>query len=644
MPQTGATRYQKFLKSEKSKTKLKSKKELPKGTNVTKTNFKVKKIVLKEQLKKHGESEALSTRKLNAKELLSRLNHFNTHSRTDALNGLKELITGHPQVLEQSLGQFILGVTPLILNIEKVVRHEALKVLHLLLSNVTAEKIEPFFDIMSTYLRSAMTHIDNRIQEDSLLFLDVLLLCTPQKTAEDFHKIIPNFLDMISKLRLDSKPGRTLTVNLDSKLTTVKWRVKVLHRLQDFLQKFVEYHKIDNSDKPVTETTKFFDDTKMNYYDLFNPNHISVCHLSCFSSKNMQDSVQVDEVQKFKEYMETLMPLLFETWVEVCPNVNSEQNIETVVSEDAAVLLKHTLEVILLLWTLVQHFDKKSPSFKIQNLFCYKYKQPFNQHFVHAFPFVTNIRSKQTKTNNSAFEDTITDPKLVAQNLEICHLFIMLNPFVSIKSQNREISSILNYIEKTFNQNTQDDINDSVIKILHTIFSNDVTSWTKTLSVMDALFRKIIWAYFNKAMQNSFKQKVFTLLCKIALNDKLVHFHSSEAYEKWLTNLPDILLQDSVTVQTVDIIHKFAIRNNKTFNAVIRPKLLMIITNLPKLRISDAVDNTNYYKLFSIFYWIKNWDCDSLNLLEKQLLDNVYQSDYGKYIFDTLRLKSGGIL
>ncbi|KAJ2951029.1 hypothetical protein O0L34_g5402 [Tuta absoluta] len=644
MPQTGATRYQKFLKSEKSKTKLKSKKELPKGTNVTKTNFKVKKIVLKEQLKKHSESEALSTRKLSAKELLSRLNHFNTHSRTDALNGLKELVTGHPQVLEQSLGQFILGVTPLILNIEKVVRHEALKVLHLLLSNVTAEKIDPFFDIMSTYLRSAMTHIDNRIQEDSLLFLDVLLLCTPHKSAEDFHKIIPNFLDMISKLRLDSKPGRTLTVNLDSKLTTVKWRVKVLHRLQDFLQKFVEYHKIDNSVKPVTETTKFFDHSKMNHFNLFNPNHISVCHLSCFSSKNMQDSLQIDEVQKFKEYMETLMPLLFETWVEVCPNVNSEQNIETVVSEDAAVLMKHTLEVILLLWTLVQHFDKKSPSFKIQNLFCYKYKQPFNQHFVHAFPFVTNIRSKQTKTNNSAFEDTITDPKLVAQNLEICNLFIMLNPFVSIKSQNREISSILNYIEKTFNQNTQDDINDSVIKILHTIFSNDVTSWTKTLSVMDALFRKIIWAYFNKTMQNAFKQKVFTLLCKIALNDKLAHFHNSEAYEKWLTNLPDILLQDSVTVQTVDILHKFAIRNNKTFNAVIRPKLLMIITNLPKLRISDALDNTNYYRLFSVFYWIKNWDCDSLNLLEKQLLDNDYQSDYGKYIFDTLRLKSGGIL
>lgn len=124
MPQTGATRRQKFLKSEKSKTKLKGKnKELPKGTNVTKTNFKVKKIVLREQLKKHGETEALSTRKLSIKELLSRLNHFNTHSRTEALNGIKELIELHPEVLETNLGELVHGVTPLVLNIEKVVSY-----------------------------------------------------------------------------------------------------------------------------------------------------------------------------------------------------------------------------------------------------------------------------------------------------------------------------------------------------------------------------------------------------------------------------------------------------------------------------------------------------------------------------------------
>lgn len=44
------TRHKKFLKTEKTKTKLKGAK-LPKGLNVTKTEFKVRKIVIRDQLK-----------------------------------------------------------------------------------------------------------------------------------------------------------------------------------------------------------------------------------------------------------------------------------------------------------------------------------------------------------------------------------------------------------------------------------------------------------------------------------------------------------------------------------------------------------------------------------------------------------------
>lgn len=44
------TRHKKFIKSEKAKTKFKSTK-LPKGLNVTKTEFKVRKIVIRDQIK-----------------------------------------------------------------------------------------------------------------------------------------------------------------------------------------------------------------------------------------------------------------------------------------------------------------------------------------------------------------------------------------------------------------------------------------------------------------------------------------------------------------------------------------------------------------------------------------------------------------
>lgn len=63
-------KHVKRVKAEKAKVKFKGKKstnQLPKGLNVTDTSFKVKKILIREQLQQRDESEILSTRKLNIK-------------------------------------------------------------------------------------------------------------------------------------------------------------------------------------------------------------------------------------------------------------------------------------------------------------------------------------------------------------------------------------------------------------------------------------------------------------------------------------------------------------------------------------------------------------------------------------------------
>lgn len=54
-------KHLKRLRTERAKVKLK-KKPLPKGQNITDTTFKVKKIILVEQLKKVGGSEPVSSR------------------------------------------------------------------------------------------------------------------------------------------------------------------------------------------------------------------------------------------------------------------------------------------------------------------------------------------------------------------------------------------------------------------------------------------------------------------------------------------------------------------------------------------------------------------------------------------------------
>lgn len=62
-------RNKKVQRLEKAKTKLKVTKTkfLPKGTNVTDVNFKIKPIVLSEQLKSKNINEILTKRNLNIK-------------------------------------------------------------------------------------------------------------------------------------------------------------------------------------------------------------------------------------------------------------------------------------------------------------------------------------------------------------------------------------------------------------------------------------------------------------------------------------------------------------------------------------------------------------------------------------------------
>lgn len=104
-------------------------------------------------------------------------------------------------------------------------------------------KIEPLFGVISSFLRCSMSNIDINIQEDSLMLLDTLLLYAPSLVAKDSDRLLTNFLTLVSTLKSDSKPGRTLTVNLGSKLTTVKWKIKVFHRLKGILQSIIDLNK-----------------------------------------------------------------------------------------------------------------------------------------------------------------------------------------------------------------------------------------------------------------------------------------------------------------------------------------------------------------------------------------------------------------
>lgn len=250
--------HKKFLKSEKAKIKLKGTK-LKGPQNVTKTDFKVRKIIINEQLKNVQVTET-GVRKIHSvNDCLARLKNS---SSAEAISNLKDIILYQPEDFNKHLEEIIKIAANLALKIEKSDRKECFKILDLICQQTAERNLQPFFPILVTYLKCAMTHIKPAIQEDSLLMLDVLLKNAPLLMAQEKDSIFPPYLNMISKMRIESNPERTLSSQLGNKIMNIKWRKSVLERLIVFLRciRDVESQKIDKKIDQTASTEMMMDE------------------------------------------------------------------------------------------------------------------------------------------------------------------------------------------------------------------------------------------------------------------------------------------------------------------------------------------------------------------------------------------------
>lgn len=229
---TSMGKHKKFLKSEKAKVKLKGTK-LKAAQNVTKTDFKVRKIVLTEQLKNVQNLEVGERKKHNVNDCIARLKNSTS---PEVISNLREIILYQLDDFQKHLETIIKIVANLSLSIEKNVRKDGFKILDIICSQTNEFTLRPFFPILLTYLKCAMTHIKPAIQEDSLQMFDILLKNSPKLVASERDKILPNYLDLVSKMRTEGNPERTLSLQLGNKITNLKWRKSVLERLVVYLK------------------------------------------------------------------------------------------------------------------------------------------------------------------------------------------------------------------------------------------------------------------------------------------------------------------------------------------------------------------------------------------------------------------------
>lgn len=353
-------------------------KHLPKGTNVTKTEFRVAKIVIPGQVESSDQTGPITSKKLGLKDVLNKLRHFSQTVRNDGLEGLKELLSTKnvSSIVNLNLSNILVSLVPLVQDKERKLRRLTISLLPLILAEVSSSKLVPLHSILSAHLGCSLTHIDQRIQQDGLTMLDTLIEKAPSFVQENYENILPNCLDQISSKKVSEK-GPSVAANMTESMTALQWRVLVLTRVDKVLDCVVQSLKIQHSQTDSREQKSF------NFKDnLF-------CSLSAPKSRwiSISSLALSTDVAQTTSKLELLMPLLIETWVEARANDPNSKKGSSLNPEVVDLLF---CEVGVLDKLLILEFDKECGfADKSKKVFKEKFMADIQQHFLLHIPYAS---------------------------------------------------------------------------------------------------------------------------------------------------------------------------------------------------------------------------------------------------------------
>ncbi|XP_026279825.1 testis-expressed protein 10 [Frankliniella occidentalis] len=682
MGRSGASQRQK--KAEKAKVKLKghATKFLPKGKNVTNTTFKVRKIVLQEQLKTPDGSQPLSRRKLNVKEVLSRLQHYSSSQRQEGLVGLSELLNQMDMgQLTSHLFSIMDSLARLSLDPESSVRKQSAHILTSVFSLVNEAQLMPFCQVLGSYLSCAMTHIQLKVQEDSLLLFDAILEHAPALAAASANQLLPCVLDMISRSRSDHQSGRQLSVQLSSNITSSIWRAKVFGRLQALL--IVSLKKCTDNGSPTrnlcysahhSSVPVSKDCLKELKFPLYNSNYATpLCLSTVFHKLNRNTKQLIDEPSQFKTFVESLMPLMFDSWLEVNPSTlkKSKGAEDNGLQLESALTLHCVLEIINLLWEHLVSRGKANSRTDLTEWFKVTYVKDFHKYLGTGFPYEARLiieeeskdtsqghgrrRSKPEKTatpDASLFK--LASPfflkdkdekscnkaigKCILQNLILCHLLANMieSPTAAVKG--KLLGILITYLNQW--DGSLSPWSDHLLRALRSVFEKS-RLWGCDL---DPLLAAVVQRYHrSSAKQTAAHQLLASELCdllgEIPVLENLQHLQKCESLSSWVSLLPSSLSSGNISLNKLCLFNKLACQNNAAFLNGLQnsfPSLLAAVVNFETSEGENRLEKEA--GLASLFYWFPFWTDTQLLSLEEVLTEN--QSSLAKKIANILLIRS----
>jgi len=375
-------------REEKNKTQLKKPrtapgKHLPKGTNVTKTEFRVAKIVIPGHVGAPSKEGPTTSKKLGLKEVVNKLGHFSQTVRNDGLEGLKELLSSSSSasLVNSNLAFILTSLVPVTQDKERKIRRLAISLLSPVLAEVHPSLLTPLYPLLSAYLCCSLTHIDQRIQQDGLTMLDTFLEKATGFIRSNYNSILPNCLEQISNKKVSEK-GPSVAANMSESMTALQWRVLVLSRVDKVLNTVVMDKAESNTSQQNFKSASFVPGLSCPLIISSPPSWLPLNSVSTNTSSASSSLTN----------LKLLMPLLIETWVEARATETTSKKGSSLTSEVGDLLM---CEVGVMDKLLVLALDSAEGGDReaALKLIDQKYLKDVQLHFLSHLPYTCQGRS-----------------------------------------------------------------------------------------------------------------------------------------------------------------------------------------------------------------------------------------------------------
>ena len=398
--------------------------------------------------------------------LLSHLNHFKASMRQDGLNGLRDLFQEHPHLLIPNLTKLVAAIFSRITDQEASVRHALHTLLSYLFPLVCPDHIFTFLPTIIVHLSCGLTHINDRIQVDSLKVFSLLLKRYSSLLPPHAPRLLPLLLDLVSRHSGATSSGKktykgkvSLASNPGSKLSKVSSRIEVFTLLNSFLEIIYKSLSGDHatSSQPVCKAPvvdlcnrKVWvekDETVVavhsNFCDLSTPipqvmllqNIGLMYHFNSMSESSSPQSQRLAVSRgssgstgkllkdNFLGFSEGLISLLLECWVECAPSqLFSSHSSTPQVPENILSLMERIISLVCMVLklstkvTVSEDSTEITPhgeSISVLDALSSKFTTSFLKHFMVYFPFFGAESRAHTGTSRG-FAMNLTAAKIVA--------------------------------------------------------------------------------------------------------------------------------------------------------------------------------------------------------------------------------------